>query len=256
MGGQPWYDSSPQEQFNYFSSSQPSARALQEAAEAEDRGQDSVQNSSDAGTNSSSSNQMSVIYDGSKSTWYSSSLYTDDDNKNTSYDYTYLNSYSYDTNAELVYQWDYAYDDWNTTNSYYTGRESNWDSASLYSDGDNVTTSYDYTYRNSYSYASNDGKVHQWDYARDAWSNGTDSDLAGDDTAPDSSYSGNTSSSQDFYNSYYGDYYNANLKSYYDAYYDNYYPETQSGSGFKKTGAAKVVSGMVVLGLAAVTGAM
>ena len=51
----------------------------------------------------------------------------------------------------------------------YTGRDSYWYSAYLRSDGAGTYTSYDYKYRNSYSYDTSKGDVHQWNYTNRNW---------------------------------------------------------------------------------------
>jgi len=107
-------------------------------------------------------------YTGRASTWYSSSLDRDTTYDYTSYDYTYRNSYSYDSSNAEVYKWDYAYDAWNISRSYYDGSASTWYASTLRDDGPGYT-SYDYTYRNSYSYDSSNSEVYKWDYAYDGW---------------------------------------------------------------------------------------
>ena len=114
-------------------------------------------------------------YDASQSTWYSPSL-SSDGYGSTSYDYTYTNSYSYDSSVGDVHRWDYGTWDWNTTDSHTADYESTWYSSSLQSDG-NGATSYDYTYGNSYSYDSSAGDVHKFDYSTWDW-NTTDSHSA------------------------------------------------------------------------------
>ena len=115
----------------------------------------------------------------SDSTWYSPSLYSDGYGTNTSYDWSYGNSYSYNTGTGDVSKWDYASADWNTTSSAYsgyytyTGTDSTWYSPSLSSDGYSTNTSYDYSYRNSYSYNSNTGDVAKWQYTYNAWNTTT-----------------------------------------------------------------------------------
>ena len=107
------------------------------------------------------------------STWYSSSLSSDGYGTHTSYDYTYGNSYSYNSATYDVSKWDYGYGDWNTSssasaNTYYDGDDSTWYSSTLSSDGYGYG-SYDWTYGNSYSYQSSTGDVAKWDYRTDAW---------------------------------------------------------------------------------------
>ena len=126
-------------------------------------------------------------YYGSDSTWYSSSLYSDGSETGTSYDYTYSNRYSYNSDTMDVMQWDYDSSAWTysygdskttlgpdaevtimkepevstpvtipsevTSSNPYTGSDSTWYSSSLYSDGSGTSTSYDYSYSNSYSYS-------------------------------------------------------------------------------------------------------
>lgn len=98
-------------------------------------------------------------YNGQRSTWYAPTL-QDDGPGYTSYDYTYRNSYSYDSSSSEVYKWDYAYDSWNSSRSYYTGGDSTWYASTLRDDGPGYT-SYDYTYRNSYSYEASSGNVYK-----------------------------------------------------------------------------------------------
>jgi len=124
------------------------------------------------------------VYNGESSTWFSPTL-VDDGPGYTSYDYTYMNSYSYGNGQ--VYKWDYSINGgmggWNFTDSslaatpyqysYYTGADSTWVSSTLDSDHSPSRaiggTSYDYTYRNSYSYSSSTGNVYKWDYALNSW---------------------------------------------------------------------------------------
>ena len=110
-------------------------------------------------------------YTGEASTWYSSTLDSDSSYSavgGTSYDYTYRTSYSCDNSNSEIYKWDYAYDSWNTSRAYYTGAESTWYASTLVDDGPGYT-SYDYTYRNSYSYDTLDSKVYKWDYSINSW---------------------------------------------------------------------------------------
>jgi len=110
------------------------------------------------------------------STWYSSSLYSDGTGTNTSYDWSYGNSYSYISAYGDVAKWDYSYADWNitspatSTDTYYDGMDSTWYSSTLSSDGYGYT-SYDWTYGNSYSYISTYGDVTKWDYKNSQWNN-------------------------------------------------------------------------------------
>ena len=57
------------------------------------------------------------VYDGSDSTWFSSTLQRDTYADYTSYDWTYMNSYSYDASTNNVLKWDYAYNNWNFTST-------------------------------------------------------------------------------------------------------------------------------------------
>jgi len=125
--------------------------------------------------NTSSPASTDNYYDGQDSTWYSPSLYSDGSSTQTSYDYSYGNSYSYETGYGDVDKWDYRTDNWNDTqSSYYTGHDSSWYSSSLYSDGYGTHTSYDYVYGNSYSYVSSSGDVLKWDYRLSDWNDTTD----------------------------------------------------------------------------------
>ena len=127
-----------------------------------------------------STSSLSYYYMPFRGSWYSSSLratggYYDYANR-ISYDYSYRNSYSYSSSGK-VYQWDYCYDAWNTSRSLYTGKNSTWYSSTLRSSrepGYGEETSYDYTYRNSYSYNSYsyrsfDSRVYKWDYTYNSW---------------------------------------------------------------------------------------
>jgi len=51
----------------------------------------------------------------------------------------------------------------------YTGKDSDWKSVYLLSDGEGFNTSYDRMYRNSYSYISLNN-VRQWNYQTNSWS--------------------------------------------------------------------------------------
>ena len=107
-------------------------------------------------------------YTGRDSTWVSSTL-RDDGPGYTSYDYTYRNSYSYCSSCtHSVQQWDYAYDRWVPRYTQYDGGDSRWYSSTLRDDGPGYT-SYDYTYRNSYSYSTYSRNVYKWDYAYNNW---------------------------------------------------------------------------------------
>jgi len=124
------------------------------------------------------------VYTGSDSSWYSTSLKSDGTGLRTSYDSVYRNSYSY-ISTENVKQWNYESSTWtytygyvspsesvksNTDSNYvYTGQDSTWYSSTLRSDGTGSVTSYDTSYRNSYSYI-NAGNVKQWDYTTSSWS--------------------------------------------------------------------------------------
>lgn len=122
------------------------------------------------------------VYTGRESYWYSTYLRSDGQKSATSYDYSYRNSYSYlgDNNVK---QWDYMKKQWSYTYGYtapvpdapepeveapvakkkyvapvsyytYTGRDSTWYSSYLKWDGTGYRTSYDTSYRNSYSYVA------------------------------------------------------------------------------------------------------
>ena len=52
---------------------------------------------------------------------------------------------------------------YNSDGYIYTGSDSSWYSSYLRSDGSGTETSYDYSYRNSYSYIGS-GNVKQWNY--------------------------------------------------------------------------------------------
>lgn len=109
-------------------------------------------------------------YNPYKSKFYSSTLREDRSSNSKSYDYTYRNSYSYRSWQRRVFQWDYAYDQFNTTRPLYTGNQGNgfW-STYLTQDRRNPTKSYDNRYLNSYSYRAYDQKVLQWDYTYLSW---------------------------------------------------------------------------------------
>jgi len=117
------------------------------------------------------------IYTGRDSTWYSKYLESDEKGMRTSYDFSYRNSYSY-ISADNVRQWNYKTESWDYTYGYqgtstssyaYTGKDSDWYSSSLVSDGGVLRTSYDTRYKNSYSYISS-GNVRQWNYFTNKWS--------------------------------------------------------------------------------------
>ena len=116
--------------------------------------------------------------------WYSSTL-SSDGNGSTSYDSTYRASYSYDSSNSDVHTWNYSSSSWDQCPNTYCGSvgsssppsegsvttyapESYWYSSTLSSDG-NGSTSYDYTYRASYSYDSSNSDVHTWNYSSSSW---------------------------------------------------------------------------------------
>jgi len=91
----------------------------------------------------------------------------------TSYDYSYMNSYSYDSANSDVHKWDYKTSDWNQTAADQSSSSTHdddtdnsledWYSSSLRSDGYGYL-SYDYSYYMSYSYDSTGYDVHKWNY--------------------------------------------------------------------------------------------
>jgi hypothetical protein len=114
--------------------------------------------------------------------WYSSSLRDDGYNTNTSYDYSYRASYSYDRTNSDVHKWNYSTSSWQQCPNTYCGETSTsvppnesytassyWYSPSLSSDGYNTNTSYDYSYRASYSYDRTNSDVHKWNYSYSSW---------------------------------------------------------------------------------------
>ena len=60
----------------------------------------------------------------SDSYWYSSSLSSDGDDTETSYDSSYGNSYSYDDNSDVL-KWDYSSSSWVTCSNTYCSSDSN-----------------------------------------------------------------------------------------------------------------------------------
>ena len=104
--------------------------------------------------------------------------------------------------------------------SYYTGSQSTWYSSSLNSDSYPARgvagTSYDYTYRNSYSYDATNSAIYKWDYAYDAWNSTRAYYTGGDSTW----YSGTLQSDGYGYTSY--DYTYRNSYSY-DSTYSKVY---------------------------------
>ena len=65
-------------------------------------------------------NSLDYFYDGTASHWNAQTLRWDGKGTETSYDWTYKNSYSYSDDGK-VYMMDYCYDQWNTSRAYYTG---------------------------------------------------------------------------------------------------------------------------------------
>jgi hypothetical protein len=118
------------------------------------------------------------IYTGKDSDWFSSYLVADGDQPDTptSYDISYRNSYSYISEGN-VRQWNYLTSTWSYTYGYdtkqvlgdylYTGTDSDISSKYLQQDPQ-LDTSYDYLYRNSYSYI-NKSYSKQWNYKTSSW---------------------------------------------------------------------------------------
>jgi len=150
------------------------------------------------------------------STWYSSTLHSDGYGTHTSYDYTYGNSYSYNTNYGTVSKWDYSSWDWNTSSSSYSSGydpdASTWYSTYLQSDGYGTHTSYDYSYYNSYSYNTAYGDVSKWDYTYSNWNTSSSAYTYGYDPSLSSWYSSTLHSDGYGYTSY--DYTYTNSYSY------------------------------------------